>query len=118
MKEIFNDNEYSVDGVDALVDTNSGKILDKEDVKPFDQIKSIAKTMGYSIKDPNPKCKRCYGRGYIGFNVAFGNRTPVPCDCIYDKKEVDDLQNNHGLQNLNRRQKRNLIKNMRKNKKR
>lgn len=76
---------------EAFVDTSEGKILDKDDVLPFDIIKAIATENGYEINDPAKGCKTCYGRGYQG--IESKTRMPIPCPCIYPKKTQAEKDN-------------------------
>ncbi len=59
------------------------------DINPWDVIKHVAKLTGTLIKDhPEPTCKHCYGRGYIGRYAATGE--PIACKCIYKSIAKDD----------------------------
>jgi len=58
------------------------------DINPLDTFKEIAEKHGIELNKPNPKCKRCYGRGveYIqhpGEITAF----PKACSCITKNHE-------------------------------
>lgn len=55
--------------------------INNPNATPFENIKAAAAAFGIDVKDPNPKCKHCFGRGYTGINVAH-NREPIPCKCI------------------------------------
>lgn len=67
----------------VLLDPKNNTILDPND--PLTKIKTAAKMMNIAIKDPKKDCKKCYGRGYTGTKVATGE--PVPCICIFEKKD-------------------------------
>jgi len=47
---------------------------------PLEGIQKAAKEFNIPIKDANPNCKSCYGRGYTSINTTTGE--PVPCKCI------------------------------------
>lgn len=114
--DLFSNDEYTVNKVEELVDENSGSILKKEDISPFDQMKAIAKKTGYEINNPKRSCKKCFGRGYIGFDIT-NNRSPIPCMCIYSKEDVEKSKKNPiQTRQLNRSQKRKLYKELRKGK--
>jgi len=52
-------------------------------LSPMEIIKSAANAAGIKLQDPNPNCKHCYGRGYIGVNQVNGE--PIACNCILPK---------------------------------
>lgn len=52
-------------------------------------IRDSAKAFNIRLKEPDPSCKKCYGRGWISVNSVTGD--PVPCTCIFHK---EDLQAN------------------------
>jgi len=86
---------------DGFVDDSSGEVVEKKDLKPIDVIKAVAKQMGQEIDDPNPNCKHCYGRGYIGRDSA--TKAPVPCSCIHASLSEDERQKNDSLANKMRK---------------
>ncbi len=49
------------------------------------------------VKDYIDKnCKKCHGRGYIGFTVK--NRLPFPCNCVkknYIKRNAEKKETNN-----------------------
>lgn len=51
----------------------------------LENIKTAAKTFGIELKEPNPSCKHCNGRGYVG--VYENNGEPIPCRCIMPKMD-------------------------------
>lgn len=79
----------------TLIDAGEGKVVNKEDLTPFEIIKTIAKENGFEVLNPNPSCKCCNGRGYDG--IESTTKMPIPCNCIYPKKtpvekESEDYQ--------------------------
>jgi len=92
----------SPDTADKFVDTKDGKVIDKENLTPFQIIKSIAKQNNHEIKDPAEGCKKCYGRGYEGMDSE--TQMPIPCRCLFrgkseKEREMDlmyDSKNNQG----------------------
>ena len=76
---------------DGFVDTVAGTVKSREDLTPFDIIKSVALQTNTIINDPKKGCRRCYGRGYTGVDAS--TKSPIPCSCIYpDKSENDKMQ--------------------------
>jgi hypothetical protein len=67
---------------DTFFDEN-GNAIDPKSISVFERLKLFAKQMGQEVNDPNPKCKKCYGRGYTGINID--GDIPQPCNCIYKK---------------------------------
>jgi hypothetical protein len=104
---------------DKFLDVHSGLVLDKKDVSPLLQIKAFFDSTNVKYKDPNKSCKKCYGRGYTGFNIS--TQAWVPCTCLYPPKTenerkdegdkfVDNLQKVYALKNLNRWEKKTRTK--------
>lgn len=56
------------------------KIITKE----YQEIQRAAKEIGIVLKEPKENCKKCHGRGWIGFNMA--TQKPIPCSCIIPKE--------------------------------
>jgi hypothetical protein len=52
---------------------------DPNRIKAF--IKKSAAAQGIVLKNPEPNCKRCHGRGWIGVDAKTG--IPVVCKCIF-----------------------------------
>ncbi len=52
--------------------------MEPEDFKNLKE--GIAVSLNKAKKRPNPKCKYCYGRGYIGIDIK--SNTVVWCDCL------------------------------------
>ena len=69
--------------VETFHDKVKNKSYTKDEVAltPMDVIRSMAEKLGQDIKDPNPSCKKCQGRGYIGRDAE--TKAPLPCKCIY-----------------------------------
>lgn len=106
----YSDQQYEVNDVEEFIDTETGTIVDKEKLTPLDAIKAVAKKLGQIVKNPRSGCRKCYGRGYIGRDSK--TKMPIPCNCIYDK---EDLQKEEKMPTtLNRQQKRQYEKKMRK----
>jgi len=82
---LFTDAKYDTpDDADAFVETGEGKVIKREDMTPFEIIKSIAKENGTELKDPKESCRYCYGRGYEGLESV--TKSPVPCRCLFRGK--------------------------------
>jgi len=80
------------DNADKFVNTQDGTVVDKKDLTPFQMIKAIAKQNNHPIQNPSPGCKKCYGRGYEGFDSA--TKMPIPCRCLFRGKSNDEKANN------------------------
>lgn len=51
-----------------------------------DELKSIilaASELNVDLKNPNPRCKKCFGRGWTGKKTSGD---PIPCQCIFRKE--------------------------------
>jgi hypothetical protein len=108
--------QYDVKGVDVAVDVENKKVVNKEDVSPFELIKSLAEKNGTKIEKPNPSCHYCYGRGYVGIDIK--STSPVPCACIFrgrteNERKEQNLTFEHNRP-LNRLEKRKMMKNLKK----
>jgi hypothetical protein len=73
--------------VDKFIDTAKGELIDKSKLSDWDVIKAVAKQTGTEIRNPRGGCKKCYGRGYIGWDSV--TKAPIPCHCIYPPKTPD-----------------------------
>ena len=40
--------------------------------------------------DPDPSCKKCYGRGHVGTNIKTGRK--IACKCVLKKRPVSMLR--------------------------
>jgi len=83
-KKIFEEVYDLPESKEVLVDVHKGEVVKPEDVTPMDIIKALAKKHNMEISDPSKGCNKCYGRGYIGKDLATG--APVPCHCLYRKR--------------------------------
>lgn len=107
---------------ESFVDMDGGKVLDKDDVSPFDYIKTMALQENVQVEDPRSGCRKCYGRGYIG--IDLNTKAPVPCSCIFRGRTDNDRRNEElydqkrAYGDLNRKQRRRLDKIYNKNFKR
>lgn len=117
---LFTDAKYDIpDDADAFVETGEGKIIKKEDMTPFEIIKSIAKENGTELKEPKESCNKCYGRGYEGFETI--TKMPIPCRCLFrgktDKeKDAENVYNSGKINGkITRRQKRSIARILKKN---
>lgn len=64
-----------------FVDVHKGTIVDKKDVAPLMQIKAFLESNGIKHGEPKKSCKKCYGRGYIGFDTKC--LSWIPCGCLF-----------------------------------
>lgn len=49
--------------------------------------KDKVENMTVETYQPNKKCKKCYGRGHIGF-IDGDPRRPYPCRCLVKVKKI------------------------------
>ena len=104
---LLSTNEYeNIETKKVLLDPSSGTIENPDD--PLVKIKIASKMMGITIKEPEKDCKKCYGKGYTGTKVLTNE--PVPCLCIFEKK---DRNTNFPIK-YNREQRRRIEKQQRK----
>ena len=74
--------KYDTPKVDEkFVDVRKGTVIDKKDVTPILQIKAFYESNNIKIKDPKSGCRKCYGRGYTGFELK--TQTYMPCGCLF-----------------------------------
>lgn len=101
--------EYSeIDPVVAEVETAA-----MENMGPLEQIRYAAKKFNVDMRDPNPNCNHCHGRGYTGTRTSG---EPIACRCIYP---VMNAATKHAYENRNqtprnRKEKRYAMKQMKK----
>ena len=121
-----NDNLFDIDTsydniqVDEMLINGDSNVISPDEVpevSPFDVIRKMADAIGQEIKDPNPSCNECYGRGYIGRDA--GSKSPIPCRCIYhdfNSQSNTDMYEKHRKPSRADRRKmdRNLKKQMKK----
>ena len=84
---------------DKFIDTSKGELIDKSKLSDFDVIKAVAKQKGVAIRNPRSGCKKCYGRGYIGWDNK--TKAPIPCNCIYPAKTEDQKMQEHNIDKKN-----------------
>jgi hypothetical protein len=86
--EIFNTGAYTAPVQQKTVlDTSSNAIKDLKDLTPYEQMELAAKERNIPILKPKKNCRKCYERGYIGFEAD--TKMPVPCDCIFPPKTLE-----------------------------
>lgn len=66
----------------VTIDINS-QTGERVELNPLEKIKFAAERFGVILNDPNPSCKKCFGRGYIGIDTK--TQIPVACACITPK---------------------------------
>lgn len=66
----------------SVIDINAGT-GERVELSPLEKIKFAADRFGISLNDPNPSCKKCFGRGYLGVDSKTG--IPIACSCITPK---------------------------------
>lgn len=74
----------SVKSNDLETALSQDDLIDLKTADPMLIMKLAAEGLGIMINDPNPNCKKCYGRGYLGRKADTGE--PIPCTCIYPKE--------------------------------
>lgn len=58
----------------------------EEDIGHFSQeecnviLKRMGEMLGFDVGEPKKNCKKCYGRGFIGYDHQTG--FPIACNCI------------------------------------
>ena len=97
-------------------ETSSNRSLSLEELnklEPLDRIKAIGKEFGLLVKDPDPNCKKCFGRGYLAVKE---NGEVIPCECVNDLVNDLKLAGQNRITGLprNREERRKFRKNMRK----
>ena len=95
--EVLNINSGTVKRLtEATIDVNplTGERIE---LNPLEKIKYAAERFGMALNDVDPKCKKCYGRGYKG--IESKTQTPIPCQCIIPKKMRDAMDNQFIPQN-------------------
>lgn len=82
-------------------------------LEPLDRIKAIGKEFGLVVRDPDPNCKKCFGRGYLAVKE---NGEVIPCECVNDIINDLKLAGQNRITGLprNREERRKFRKNMRK----
>lgn len=121
--DLFLMGDYNAPEVkDTIVDSQTGQVENIKDLPPLEQIKFAAKKFNIVLNDkPKKNCKKCFERGYVGFNS--NDKSPVTCSCMFPKQVEDP--NKKGMVPLNllskkvqrkyfREKKKELIKEIRK----
>lgn len=85
------DVKYNLPEDKNVIVDNTGEVIDKDNLTPFQIIKLVAAQNQLEINDPKKDCKHCYGRGYLG--VELLTKKPVPCQCIFPKRNVNQKVN-------------------------
>lgn len=67
--------------------SKSKRIKRRESIKTVGEIKLKMESVELS---PNPKCKHCYGRGFIGYG---SDGSPITCLCL--RKKYNKAQQEH-----------------------
>lgn len=67
---------------EATIDINQAT-GERVELNPLEKIKFAAERFGIALNDPDPSCKKCYGRGYTGIDTK--TQIPVACKCITPK---------------------------------
>jgi hypothetical protein len=65
----------------VLLNPETGEVVDVKSLPPFERIKFVSERAGKTINNPDHKCKKCYGRGYVNIDAQDG--VPTPCTCIF-----------------------------------
>ena len=105
--------EYSYDYEEPIskkqyVDGESEEVYDSSDLTDWHKLKMVAEKLGINIKKPRSGCRKCNGTGRVGHAVGSGE--PLACNCIYDSKDLENVK----PVKFYRQQKRQMIKNIRK----
>ena len=88
---ILTGEQYDVpEDVDGFVDADTGEILKREDMTPWQIIKAIAKQNNVQIRNPAKGCNHCYEKGYEGLDHS--TKMPVPCRCLFRGKTEKEKQ--------------------------
>lgn len=70
---------------EMFLPTDEAKAANIRNMDPLEAIKAAAEGIGLILNDPNPNCKKCHGRGYIGRHADTGE--PIACSCLFPKYE-------------------------------
>ena len=91
---------------DFLTDDQMTDRTNVNDMDPWDVIESACIGMGIVYNKPDPKCKKCHGRGWTGRRLVpdvdangqpkldeYGKqifiKEPIACNCIFPKNEYE-----------------------------
>lgn len=100
--------------VDGFIDSDTGEVLKREDMTPWQIIKSIAKQNNVQVREPSKGCNHCYGRGYE--SIESDTKMPVPCRCIFrgrtpvEKQKEEYWDKSRMNQKVSRLQRRHMAK--------
>ena len=87
--EIFDTGAYQAPAASkAVIDTTKNEVRNLRELTPFEQFEVASKEHNIPVQKPKKNCKKCYERGYIGFET--GTKVPIPCDCIFPKKTLEE----------------------------
>lgn len=78
-------NDFNLNGLVRKKDLDDPEWFHSEE-RIISLIRNSAKAQGIRLRNPNPNCKKCNGRGWIALNAATGD--PIVCSCIV---HPDDL---------------------------
>lgn len=83
-------NDFDVNGLVKKQDLDDPEWFHSEE-RINALIRNSAKAQGVRLRNPNPKCKKCNGRGWIALNAATGD--PIVCRCIVnpDDLPIDEI---------------------------
>lgn len=85
---MFNNDDYVVKPVEKLFDKETGTVVEKKDVDPWELIKTVAKSSNVTLREPRKGCHKCYGRGWVGKDSK--TQQPIPCNCVFEPKELKE----------------------------
>ena len=67
------------------MDVGTGEILEFNNQKELEAAQAVRDLVELKGK-PKKSCRKCYGRGYIGFNTTTGKY--IVCGCVKKEKVV------------------------------
>jgi len=112
---LLTDSKYEVpETSESFIDTGEGKIINKDEMTPFQIIKSLAQQNNQEVKDPKKNCKYCHERGYEGLDAK--TKMPIPCRCLFrgksenEKMEESLYDSEKNQHRISREQKRRMSK--------
>lgn len=102
------------DDDENVISVKNDQVIDTEkfiNLHPLKKLQMVSEQLGIVMKEPISNCKSCYGLGYV--SIESKTKIPIPCKCIYDKKDHNKLYSGKVL--LNRQKKRKLERSERRN---
>lgn len=106
MKEIKDDDLFlpggyaSPEDKNVVIDTTTGQVEEIKNLPPLQQIKMASAKFNITLNDkPKKNCKKCYERGYIGFDSK--EKTPIACTCMFPKGTDAEAKKNKDMIPLN-----------------